>query len=120
MTDNTTEAIKKFNIFLKKNNLEEGKHYSANFEFKTLFGKKAITEIKPFIQIDMFERSPLLMFECYDKDGFVGCFNLVEPNLVLDKYDKDAILFEVSENISSNAYDIKIAKNILDKLKLEL
>lgn len=119
MTDNTIEILKIYNSFLKKNNLEEGKHYNVDFELGTLFGKKKITTIKPFIKIDAYETSPLLMFECYDNDGFVSCFSFADPKYVTDRYDKAAILYEVDE-ITSHDYDIKLGKTILDKLKLEL
>lgn len=120
MKENTIKALKLYKTFLEKHKLEENKEYKANFELKTLIGKQAIQSVKPSIIIDIAELSPMVMFDCFGKDGYVGAFGFMEPSVILDKYDKDAIISEMTENISSLDYDIKLGKQILDKISLEL
>lgn len=118
MKENTTKALKVYNEFLDKFKLKEGAEYGVNFELKTLIGKQAIQSVKPSIIIDIAELSPMVMFDCFGKDGYVGAFGFMEPSVILDKYDKDAIISEMTENISSLDYDIKLGKQILDKINL--
>mgnify|MGYP006956012010 CR=1 FL=1 len=120
MTDNTANAIKAYKTFLTKNKLKEAKEYSVDFELKSYLDKDKISKVKPMIVIDSFELSPMIMFECYNDKGLVGSFGFADSKYILDKYDKDGIITNIENDICTHDYDVKLVKDILDKIKIKL
>lgn len=110
------DAKEFYENILKKLKVKIGETYNCNLKLKNIFNEEKQIDCYAFeLLSDSYDLSPMINLSFFDN----GNIYFAEPNLILDKYDKDGIIYTLDNVKLSNTYYLGLLKDFIKILNKE-